>query len=73
MKNRLKISLLFTKLSISQHIYVRYDIISNISFNIYVTREFAGSNSSWRPFFGTNRLDDLESVYNPSYIQTILL
>ena len=31
-------------------------------------QEFAGSNSCWRPFFGTNRLDDLESVYNPSYI-----
>ena len=34
MKNRLKISLLITKLSISQHIYVRYDIIRNISFNL---------------------------------------
>jgi hypothetical protein len=31
-------------------------------------QEFAGSNSCWRPFFGTNRLDDLESFYNPSYI-----
>jgi hypothetical protein len=31
-------------------------------------QEFAGSNSCWRPFFGTNRLDDLESVYNLSYI-----
>ena len=30
MKNRLKISLLITKLSISQHIYVRYVIIRNI-------------------------------------------
>jgi hypothetical protein len=30
-------------------------------------QEFAGSNSCWRPFFGTNRLDDLESFYNPSY------
>jgi hypothetical protein len=30
----LKISLLITKLSISQHIYVRYDIIRNISFNL---------------------------------------
>ena len=29
MKNRLKISLLITKLSISQHMYVRYDIIRN--------------------------------------------
>ena len=34
MENRLKISLLITKLSISQHIYVRYDIIRNISFNL---------------------------------------
>ena len=34
MKNRLKISLLITKLSISQHIYVRYDIIRNISFTL---------------------------------------
>jgi hypothetical protein len=31
---RLKISLLITKLSISQHIYVRYDIIRNTSFNL---------------------------------------
>jgi hypothetical protein len=31
-------------------------------------QEFAGSNSCGRPFFGTNRLDDLESFYNPSYI-----
>ena len=31
-------------------------------------QEFVGSNSCWRPFFGTNRLDDLESFYNPSYI-----
>jgi hypothetical protein len=31
-------------------------------------QEFAGSNSCWRPFFGTNRLDDLESFYNPSYL-----
>jgi hypothetical protein len=30
MKNRLKISLLKTKLSISQHIYIRYVIIRNI-------------------------------------------
>ena len=34
MKNRLKISLLITKLSISQHIYVRYVIIRNLSFNL---------------------------------------
>ena len=33
-KNRLKISLLITKLSISRHIYVRYVIIRNISFNL---------------------------------------
>ena len=32
--NRLKISLLITKLSISQHIYVRYVILRNISFNL---------------------------------------
>jgi hypothetical protein len=31
-------------------------------------REFVGSNSCWRPFFGTNRLDDLEIFYNPSHI-----
>jgi hypothetical protein len=30
MKNRLKISLLITKLFISQHIYVRYVIIRNV-------------------------------------------
>ena len=36
MKNRLKISLLITKLSISQHIYVRYDIIRNTSFKFKV-------------------------------------
>ena len=29
-------------------------------------QEFAGSNSCWRSFFGTNRLDYLESFYNPS-------
>jgi hypothetical protein len=34
MKNRLKISLLITKLSISQPIYIRYDTIRNISFNL---------------------------------------
>jgi hypothetical protein len=32
--NLLKISLLITKLSISQHIYVRYVIIRNIGFNL---------------------------------------
>ena len=36
MKNRLKISLLITKLLISQHIYVRYVIIRNISLNFNV-------------------------------------
>ena len=34
MKNRLKISLLITKLSFSQHIYVRYVIIRNLSLDL---------------------------------------
>jgi hypothetical protein len=39
MKNRLKISLLITKLSISQHIYVRHVIIRNISFNLTLSQQ----------------------------------
>ena len=34
MVTTIKISLLITKLSISQHIYVRYVIIRNIGFNL---------------------------------------
>ena len=40
MKNRLKISLLITKLLISQNIYVRYVIIRNISLNLRTEVKF---------------------------------
>jgi hypothetical protein len=53
MKNRFKISLLITKLSISQHIYVRYDIIRNTrgvvkTRNAGISRNMAEYHGIWR-------------------------
>jgi hypothetical protein len=44
-----------------------YCMYSNRTGNNIVFTKLS-STEKFKPFFGMNRLDDLESVYNPSYI-----